>query len=132
MSRMTRRALVKVLAGGTVAAVVGCHKNTAVPDASPGPDAPAGCGASDAAIIIADNHAHSPHALVVTSADVQAAVDKTYDIMGTAPHNHKVTITAAQFATLKAGGAVMVTSTMCMPMSACVADHTHVCTISCG
>jgi len=75
--------------------------------------------------MIADNHAHSPHNLTVPSADIQAGVDKTYDIMGMANHSHTITITAAEFATLLAGGTIMDTSTVGL-------CHTHVVTTSCG
>lgn len=89
-----------------------------------GPDAPAGCAFSDAKVTIEGNHAHSPHMLVVTSADVQAAIEKTYE-MGTAPHLHMVTVTAADFTMLKAGGTVIVTSTEAV-------GTTHIVTISCA
>src|SRR5262245_8908540 len=42
-------------------------------DAAPEIDGSLGCVASDAGIMIADNHVHAPHAVTVTSADVQAA-----------------------------------------------------------
>jgi hypothetical protein len=47
-----------------------------------------------------------PHALTVSAADIAAGVDKTYDIKGQATHSHMVTVTAADFATLQAGGTV--------------------------
>ncbi|MFT3776167.1 MAG: hypothetical protein QM820_63295 [Minicystis sp.] len=43
------------------------------------------------------------HALVVSPADVMAAVTKTYDIAGTSGHSHEVTITADDFKKLQAG-----------------------------
>ena len=60
------------------------------------------CGAVVSAAIF-KNHGHQ---LDVPLADIDAAVDKTYDITGTASHCHQVTLTAADFMTLKSGGVV--------------------------
>jgi hypothetical protein len=46
------------------------------------------------------------HDLVISVADLQAGQTKTYDIQGTASHNHSVEVTAAMFAQLKAGETV--------------------------
>jgi hypothetical protein len=70
---------------------------------------------------IAGNHGH---VLTVTLADVDAAADKTYDIMGTATHTHAVTITAAQFADIKAGETRTFTSTS-------AGGHSHQVTVMC-
>lgn len=50
------------------------------------------------------------HRLVVSSADVVAGVAKSYSIRGTSPHDHTVTLTAADFAKLKADTKITVTS----------------------
>lgn len=128
MSDMTRKSFVKLLGntllgGAAVGILASCKGSSATVDA--GTDAPAGCTTTDAVCTIADNHTHAPHKLVVTSADVQAGVDKTYDIMGAASHTHTITVTAADFAMLKTGGTIMHTSTVGL-------CHTHVCTVSCG
>ncbi|HEY0250835.1 MAG TPA: hypothetical protein VGC41_04880, partial [Kofleriaceae bacterium] len=126
MSKMTRRTWCKLLVGGSAAAMVAaCSSSDSTPADAAGPDAPAGCTVSDAVVMIADNHPHAPHALVVPSADILAGVDKTYDIQGMANHNHQITITAAEFAMLQAGGTIMDTSTIGL-------CHTHVVTTSCG
>jgi len=70
---------------------------------------------------IAANHGHI---LTVTAADAAAAVDKTYDIMGTATHTHSVTITAAMFAMLETGVVISTTSTT-------DAGHSHGITVMC-
>ncbi|NUO53591.1 MAG: hypothetical protein HOV80_32480 [Polyangiaceae bacterium] len=57
-------------------------------------------------MIIATISANHGHALEVPLADIDAGVDVTYDISGTAQHCHEVTITAADFQTLKDGGVV--------------------------
>lgn len=93
----------------------------------PSIDAPTGCTVTMANVMIADNHPHGLHVLVVTPEDVAAGAEKSYMIMGAASHDHTVTITADQFTTLKGGGSVMVTST---PGTNGL-DHTHVVTISC-
>jgi hypothetical protein len=93
----------------------------------------AGCGGDeeggDCAMSTADIAANHGHTLTVSAADVTAGVDKTYDIAGSAGHSHNVTITAANFATLKAtaNASLMVTST-----SGGTTPHTHVVTITCA
>ena len=77
------------------------------------------CGASGADIV--GNHGH---VLVIASADLDSMVDKTYNIMGSAGHNHTVTFTPAQLVQLKAHTAVTVTSTMAL-------SHDHVVTANC-
>ncbi|MEZ4373784.1 MAG: hypothetical protein R3B07_23385 [Polyangiaceae bacterium] len=79
-----------------------------------------GGGASCEASIVG-NHGHE---LVVTQEDIDAGVDKTYDITGAALHSHSVTVTAADFATLAGGGSVTVTSTD-------AAAHNHSVTVTC-
>ena len=59
-------------------------------------------------VVIAGNHGH---VLSIPAADLNATVDMTYGIQGSADHNHTVTFTPAQLAQLKAGTAVTVTST---------------------
>ncbi len=54
------------------------------------------------------NHGHT---ITIATADVLAAIDRTYSIRGTADHDHTVTITGAQFHTASiAGGVGVVTS----------------------
>lgn len=78
-----------------------------------------GCGATGAAI--SGNHGHT---LTIDEADLDAATDKTYNIMGTAGHDHTVTFTVAQLAMLKDGQAVVVTSTS-------TSAHMHTVTARC-
>ncbi|MCC6898213.1 MAG: hypothetical protein IT377_04525, partial [Polyangiaceae bacterium] len=54
---------------------------------------------------------------------IDAGVEKTYDATGSSQHCHKVTLTAADFATLKGGG--VVTKFTCNG-----GDHEYV--LSCG
>jgi hypothetical protein len=56
---------------------------------------------------ISNNH---NHALEIPMADITAGATKCYNAAGTAGHNHYVTVTAADFTTLKGGGVVKVFS----------------------
>jgi hypothetical protein len=51
------------------------------------------------------------HEIIVTQAEMEAKVDKTYEIQGLAGHSHQVTLTSADYQKLAAGGAVNVKST---------------------
>jgi uncharacterized protein YpmB len=83
---------------------------------------PAKCANGAAASVITQNHGHS---LKVAAADIVAGAAKTYSIKGTSGHNHTISVTAAQFAQLKSGTAVVTTSTN-------DAGHTHSVTVSCA
>ncbi|MBJ6367084.1 hypothetical protein [Snuella sedimenti] len=71
---------------------------------------------------IASNHGHS---LTVSKADVNAGVEKTYDITGSSGHSHNVTVSATQFNTLKSNQQISITSTS-------GDGHTHSVTIRCA
>jgi hypothetical protein len=95
--------VVTAVAGVTgAAALLGCS--------DPGGSSDAGtllnCTTNGAAPMIGANHGHS---MMVTAAEVNAGVDKTYSIMGGANHTHMVTVTAANFAALKANSVAIVT-----------------------
>jgi hypothetical protein len=72
-------------------------------------------------VVIGANHGHT---LVVPKTDVMAGADKTYDIQGTSPHSHTVTITAAQFAALAANMSVSTVSSL--------DGHTHSIMVTCA
>ncbi|MGE0787586.1 MAG: hypothetical protein AB7S26_18065 [Sandaracinaceae bacterium] len=91
-------------------------------DAGPPRTDSGGGGSCTPASTIADNHAH---VLMIPEADLSSATDVTYDIMGGSPHNHTVTLTAAQLATLAGGGMVTVTSSE-------TNAHSHGVTITCA
>jgi hypothetical protein len=88
------------------------------------PSTPPNCLMKGTNTTIQLNHGH---VLIVSVADITAAVDKTYDITGGALHSHMVTITAAQFASLAANTAIMTTSTL----SIGVGGHTHGILVAC-
>ncbi|MDZ4695425.1 MAG: hypothetical protein SGI86_09755 [Deltaproteobacteria bacterium] len=56
---------------------------------------------------ISNNHGH---ALEIPMADITAGVTKCYNAKGTSQHDHYLTVTAANFTTLKGGGVVKVFS----------------------
>jgi hypothetical protein len=99
------------------------------PDSSTSDDPPATDGTTTAGadcetdpdVTIGTNHSHE---MMVPLADVMAGVEVVYDITGSSPHSHSVTLTSDDFATIAAGGSVMVEST--------ASGHTHTVTVSCG
>jgi hypothetical protein len=95
--------LIQLVGGGW--ALAGCGGGGSY-SAAPAPPPPAGGGCVAS---IAGNHGH---VLAIAAADLNSAVDKTYDIHGTADHTHSVTFSAAQLAQLKAGMTVQVTTTV--------------------
>lgn len=103
---MTRKAFCARLTGATVVLLVqACGGGGSDTLAPPGND-PSGTGCTDT---IAANHGH---VLTIASADLDSATAKVYDIQGSAPHNHTVTLTVANLQALKAGTAVtVITST---------------------
>ncbi|HUS27047.1 MAG TPA: hypothetical protein VMZ53_01010 [Kofleriaceae bacterium] len=111
---MTRRELIASLASG--AALVACGGNSVTPDAT------ASCTDRGTIPEIAQNHGH---VLAITVEDIEAGVEKTYDIMGTSLHTHSVTITAEQFAMLRANQTITVTSTL-------VTAHSHSVVVKCA
>jgi len=119
------------MAGGTVVLLFqGCgggssySGNTAAGGMYGNPMPTAGCGSSGAQI--SSNHGHM---LTVPTADLDSTTAKTYGIMGTATHDHSVTLTPAQLAQLKAGQSVTVTSTV--TNAAGFGSHSHDVTVSC-
>jgi hypothetical protein len=112
---ITRRYFFEGLAGGTVL--------LSLQACGGGGDSGSGNGAFGVgcnAITITSNHGHS---LNVPTADLTSTGPKTYNIQGTADHNHTVTLTAQQLQDLKNGLSVTVTSA--------TGTHTHDITTRC-
>ncbi len=82
------------------------------------------CTTNGTTVSIASNHGH---VLMVSAADVTAGADKTYDITGSSAHSHSVTVTAANFTSLKNNPAMSVQVT-----STSGGGHTHMVTILCA
>jgi len=118
---MTRKDFLRTLVGAGVgaagvAALAGCGDDggAKTPDAAP-------LTCASPATVIGGNHGH---VMMVTMADVTAMANKTYNIMGTALHDHTVNITQAQYAQLKANGTISVESSS-------DGTHTHTITVMC-
>ena len=95
-------------------------------DATPTPNPPSpgdkDCLANGTSSSIGSNHGHK---LDVTKDDVSNSVEKTYSIQDGASHDHSVTITAADFNSLKSNNSIQVVSTS-------DSGHTHNITVSCA
>ena len=118
----TRREVLVLILGGVVGAACG--------GSSPGPGGSANggnCLANGTQSTIESNHGH---VLVVSTADINAGVTKSYDIQGTADHAHSVTLTAADFASLEQNTGVDETSTT--NASAIYGTHAHTILVSCA
>lgn len=105
---MTRKQFLRTIVGAGigvagVATLAACGGD----DGGGTPDAPAASCTTPTATI-GTNHGH---VMMVSKADVDAGAAKTYDITGTGGHAHSVTISAANFASLAAGGTLTITST---------------------
>lgn len=104
-------------------------------DTATGGDAPTGGadgtggggGPECAGVMATDTNTFHQHVLTVTPADVMAGVEKTYTVSmaGQDPHDHEVTLTAADFQTLADDGMVSV------DMDPDGTGHTHTYDIVC-
>lgn len=94
------------------------------PNPDPDPDPSADCVENGTNTSISANHGHS---LTVSKEDVDAAEQKTYTLSqaSTDQHIHEVTITQAQFNSLKSNNQITATSTS-------DGGHTHNVTVSCA
>ena len=102
--KMTRKEFLGAAGSGTIVLLLqscggGGGSNTV------GGTVQSGCGSTGAAI--SGNHGHS---LTIAMADLDSTTDKTYSIMGTATHDHTITLTVAQLRALKAGQGATVNS----------------------
>lgn len=95
-----RKEFLVVLAGG---ALLGACGGGGGGDDDGGGGPAAGCGTT-----IDANHGHT---LTVPQADLDSTSARSYSILGTAGHDHMVTLSATQLAALKAGQAVALTTT---------------------
>jgi hypothetical protein len=92
------------------------------PAAPPAPPPPPATAQSCGATAIAGNHGH---VLAIPAGDVESTVAMVYSIVGTADHNHLVTLSAAQLAQIKGKTPVVVVST------AGGDGHSHQVTVNC-
>jgi hypothetical protein len=90
---------------------------------APPPPAGGTCSKGTSAAQISANHAH---ALTIPAADITRGAAKTYSIRGASGHDHTVTVSAADFAKLKAaGGSLTLTSSA-------GAGHSHTVSVRCA
>jgi hypothetical protein len=94
---MTRKAFCARLTGCTVVLLIQACGGGGSSYQMPANPGPAGATCNDT---IAGNHGH---VLTIPTADLDATVDKVYDIQGSAIHTHSVTLTVANLQALKAG-----------------------------
>jgi len=80
------------------------------------------CLENGTASSVSSNHGHS---INVPKADVESGVEKQYSIQGSASHNHLITVSESDFASLKINQQIQVTSTS-------GSGHIHSVTISCA
>ena len=128
MDKARRKLLFASAGSGALAAVLaacggGGYSGMATPAPPPPPPGTLTCGAT----LISANHGHS---LTIPAADVDSTVSKTYSIMGTADHDHTITLTPAQLAMIKVMSAIVVTSTIGGSMN--FPSHTHSVTVNCA
>jgi hypothetical protein len=101
MTTITRKVFLRELAGGAFVALLGgCGGGGDAETANPQ-------GGSCQAFTLSANHGHE---LSIPEADLASTTDKVYSIVGTATHDHPLTITAAQLALLKAGKSITLTT----------------------
>ena len=124
---MKRKTFIKKTAGALLLAVpayalLSCSSSS---DDSPPPGGgKLDCLANGTNSSISANHGHT---ITVSSADVNAGAEKTYDITGSGDHPHSVTVSAGNFNTLKTNQQISVSST-----SGGGDGHVHNVTISCA
>ena len=116
----TRREVLVLIVGGVVGAACGGSNSGA-------PVTGGNCLANGTHVTIGTNHGH---VLAVSIADINAGVDKSYDIRGTADHTHTVTLTAADFASLKQNTGTNEESST--TPSAIYGTHFHAIAVSCA
>ncbi len=106
-----------------VISLIGCsNDDTANGDPDLDPDQ-ADCLDNGAnATAITSNHGHT---LIVSKAGIDAGTEKSYSIQGSPGHNHRITLTAANFNTLKGQKTVRVASSR-------DSSHRHDVTVSCA
>lgn len=118
-----------LLLGIPAISLLGCSSSddgSPTPDPGPDPDPPssANCLENGTNSSVATSAGHS-HSFTVSKEDVSAGVEKTYELSNVSDHTHQVTITAAQFETLKGNTSINVDSTS-------DSGHTHGVTVSCA
>lgn len=119
---ITRKQFLSVTVAAIVVPSLGCDDGDASNEGdAEGEEEGGGDCSAGADGTIASNHGH---AASVPAADITAAAAKDYDIMGSSPHTHTISLSTADFAALAAGERVTVTSSS-------GGGHTHGVTLEC-
>ena len=118
---LKRTAVVATLGLPILSVLSSCSTDTAPTPTTPSTD-PKDCLANGTTSSIGSNHGHS---LTVSKTDVENGVEKTYNILGSASHSHDVTISTANFSSLKNASSIQVSSTS-------GSGHTHSVSVSCA
>ena len=128
---MDRKTFIRKTAAGLILGIpaitiLGCSGSDDGGDPNPNPNPPsqANCLENGTNSSVASSAGHS-HSFTVPKEDVSAGVEKSYVLSNVNSHTHQVTITAAQFDTLKGNNSVTTTSTS-------DSGHTHSVTVSCA
>jgi len=108
-----------ILLGIPTLVLASCSSDSEDP---PTPGADEDCLANGTNSSIASNHGHS---LSVSKEDVDAGIEKQYNIQGTSGHSHSVIISEGNFASLKNNQSISITSST-------GSGHTHPVTVSCS
>ena len=117
---MTRKGFLGSALGGTVLLVLQACGGGGSSGGGGNGGGGGSCSADGAAIT--GNHGHS---VTIPAADLDSATAKSYSIQGAATHDHSITLSPAQLASLKAGQSVTVTSTTNLA-------HDHAVTVTCA
>ncbi len=125
---MDRKTFIKRTTGAALLAIpayalLGCSNDDTTNVPEPENPSSTDCLANGAnATSISSNHGHT---LAVSKDDIEAGVAKTYSIQGTSGHNHSVSLTAANFETLKSTKTLVIESSR-------DSSHRHDVTVSCA
>jgi hypothetical protein len=116
--------LIQACGGGGPAALALLGAGTNGDDTNGNPEPASSCGSSGSEIT--GNHGHL---LTVPTADLTSTTAITYSIIGSATHDHSLTLSAADLAQLNAGGAVTVVSSVTDAPT--FGSHSHGVTVTC-
>lgn len=115
---MTRKRFLGSMAGGTVVLLIQSCGGGGGYSGGGTPTPSTTCSASN----ITGNHGHS---VTIAKTDLDSTTDKVYSIMGSATHDHTITLSPTMLAQLKAGMQVTVTTTTTL-------SHNHDVTVTCA
>jgi hypothetical protein len=124
---MDRKTFIKKMVGTLLIGIpaysmLGCSSSDGSDTQPPPSNNTKDCLANGTQSSIGGNHGHT---LQVSVVDVQSGSEKQYSIQGSSGHSHNITVSSANFASLKGNQQIQVTSST-------GDSHTHSVTISCA